>query len=334
MNTVIYGAGSIGCYLGASLHAAGQTVTLLGRERLGEQIRSAGGIKISDYLGRQQTLTDVPYSTDPGVLAKADTVLVTLKCLAMEHAAEQLARFCRPGCRIVCLQNGLGSDVVVRQQCPDAKILRGIIGFNIVTQGAHFHRGTEGDIHIEYDAALVQLQTAWQQQGLHCELDQDFDAISWAKLQLNLNNVINALSDLPLKTQLEQRGYRRVLSMAMQELLEVAAAKNIHLARLTPLPATWLPALMVLPDWLFKRLAQRMLAIDPQARSSMWEDLQHQRPTEVLFINGAVVSEGQREGINVPVNQALTQLMWQVEHGQRAAGLTAEELLNWVQATH
>ncbi|WP_157729849.1 2-dehydropantoate 2-reductase [Bacterioplanes sanyensis] len=327
MRIVVYGAGSIGCYLGASLHSAGLDSVLLGRERLQQVLEQHGAIELSDYQGAQQRVTDVPYHTDPKVLAQADIVLVTLKCLAMEDAAQQLANYCRPATRVVCLQNGLGSDLAVRQQCQGLKILRGIVGFNVVGDGAHFHRATEGDVHMEHDPLLMPIQHAWQRQGIACELNSEFDRIAWAKLQLNLNNVINALSDLPLKAQLEQRAYRRVLAMAMQELVDVAQAKGIELAQLTALPATWLPKLMNVPDWLFKRLAKRMLAIDPEARSSMWEDIQHGRPTEILFLNGAVASEGEQEGIATPVNHALARLMWAVEQGKRPTGMSGPELL-------
>jgi 2-dehydropantoate 2-reductase len=332
MQIVIYGAGSIGCYLGGCLQATGLKVTLLGRPRLQQLIEQQGAIELSDYQGRALTWQAPDYSTDPKVLKRADLVLVTLKCLAMEDAAEQLAQYARTGIRVVCLQNGLGSDEAVRRQCPDLTVLRGIVGFNVVADGHHFHRGTEGAIHLQHDPALAQLQHAWQQQGLECHLEEDFDSVAWAKLQLNLNNVINALSDLPLKTELEQRRYRQVLALAMQELALVAQAKGIALARLTALPPAWLPKLITSPDWLFKRLAKRMLAIDPKARSSMWEDLQQGRPTEVLFLNGAVTAAGAEEGVATPVNQMLTQLMFEVERGQRQTGISAAELWQKVEA--
>ena len=57
----------------------------------------------------------------------------------------------------------------------------------------------------------------------------------------------------------------------------------------TPLPMRWIPALLCMPDALFRRVFGRMLAIDPLARSSMQDDLDAGRLTEVDWLCGEVV---------------------------------------------
>jgi len=44
-------------------------------------------------------------------------------------------------------------------------------------------------------------------------------------------------------------------------------------------------------------------------RSSMGQDVDNKRQTEISAINGAVVKEAQKLGINVPVNQTLAALV-------------------------
>ncbi|UXD88636.1 2-dehydropantoate 2-reductase [Thalassolituus hydrocarboniclasticus] len=327
MHIVVYGAGSIGCYLGAALHLEGLSVTLLGRPRIQEEIKQAGGIHISDYIGGDQLVSGISFEHKEAALAQADIVLVTLKCLAMEQAAAALAHYCRPGTRVICLQNGLGSDRVVREECPQLLVSQGIVGFNVLHQdNGHFHRGTDGAVHLSDDDAFMPIRDAFLEQQIPCLLERDFQSVAWGKLQLNLNNAINALADIPLKQELEQRGYRRVLSCAMKELATVAAKKGISLARMTALPPALLPGLINSPDFLFHRLAKKMLEIDPQARSSMWEDLQQKRLTEIHFLNGAVAAEGEKLGVPTPVNRTLCRLIHEVESGKRQQGLSPREL--------
>ncbi|MDX1757908.1 MAG: ketopantoate reductase C-terminal domain-containing protein, partial [Marinobacter sp.] len=83
-------------------------------------------------------------------------------------------------------------------------------------------------------------------------------------------------------------------------------------------PMRWIPRVMRLPDWLFTRLAKKMLAIDPLARSSMWEDLEAGRPTEVDWINGEVVRLADSLGRQAPVNARLTQLVHDCERQRRS----------------
>ena len=103
--------------------------------------------------------------------------------------------------------------------------------------------------------------------ALELQLRDDMPAVQWGKLLLNLNNPINALSGLPLREQLLDRGYRSLLAPMQQEALNALRHAGIHPARVTPLPAAWLPHLLRLPTPLFRFLAARMLRIAPQARS-------------------------------------------------------------------
>ena len=66
---------------------------------------------------------------------------------------------------------------------------------------------------------------------------------------------------------------------------------------------------------MFKLLANKMLAIDPLARSSMWEDLEAGRKTEVDYINGEVVQLAAQLNRQAPVNQKLIDLIKAAEDG-------------------
>jgi len=73
------------------------------------------------------------------------------------------------------------------------------------------------------------------------------------------------------------------------------------------------PAILRLPDFLFRRLAGKLLAIDPLARTSMWEDLQAGRPTEIDYLNGEVVRLADSLDRPAPVNTKLVQLIREAE---------------------
>jgi 2-dehydropantoate 2-reductase len=129
--------------------------------------------------------------------------------------------------------------------------------------------------------------------------------VQWAKLLLNLNNAINALSNRPLKEELSQHAYRLCLAMAQKEALALLKRAGIRPAKVTLLPASWIPRVLGVPDVLFERLGRTMLTIDPLARSSMSDDLAMGRTTEIDWINGEVVRLAQRLEQTAPVNERL-----------------------------
>lgn len=113
----------------------------------------------------------------------------------------------------------------------------------------------------------------------------------------------------------------------MNELLQVTQAKQLNLPKLTKLPVTWLPYLIKVPDFLFTRLASSMLEIDPEARSSMWEDLNVGRHTEIDIINGVVVEKAKEFGVNTPVNSALCSLIKTAETTTPLKNLSANDII-------
>jgi 2-dehydropantoate 2-reductase len=324
----VLGAGSIGAYVGGALIAAGGDVTLIGRARMREQV-ALHGLTVSDMDGRNTALsaTQVHYTEDPATLAGTSLVLVTVKSADTEAIAQLLAQHAAPDALIVSLQNGIGNADVLRRALPGRTVLAGMVPFNVVQlPESRFHRGTEGSLMVEASPALAPWLPMFEAAGLPLVQRSDFVAVQWGKLLLNLNNPVSALSGVPLKTQLSDRNYRRCLALLIDEALHALDAAGIVPAQIGKVAPSRMPRLMRLPDWLFKRIAAAALRIDPEARSSMWEDLQAGRRTEVDYLNGAVVALAEKAGLDAPANRRIVALVHDAEQG-RAGGMKGKELL-------
>jgi len=313
----IFGAGSIGCYIGAWLIRAGVDVVLIGRERLRDEV-AAHGMQVSDVDGQRFRLapSEVRIATDSAALADCDLVLITVKSADTEMAAAALARLpAHPTRRVISFQNGLRNADQLRLSLPGVTVIAGMVPWNVLWKaGARFHRGTSGELMI--DAHVGDAQTAadlFNHAGLDTLLRKNIGAVLRGKLLLNLNNPINALSGLPLRQQLANRGYRRILAALMREGLMVMRAARVLPAKAARLAPRWVPWVLDLPDAIFMRVASSMLKIDPQARSSMWEDLQRGRVTEIDYINGEIVRLAATAGVDAPMNRALVELMHKIE---------------------
>ena len=324
----VLGAGSIGAYVGGALIAAGADVMLIGRARMCEQV-ALHGLTISDMDGRNSSLSaaQVHCGEDPAELAGAALVLVTVKSADTEGVAHLLAQYAAPDALVVSLQNGIGNADVLRRALPGRTVLAGMVPFNVVQlPGSRFHRGTEGSLMVEASPALAPWLPMFEVAGLPLVQRTDFVAVQWGKLLMNLNNPVNALSGLPLKAQLSDRDYRRCLALLIDEALHALAAAGIAPAQIGKVPPTRLSRLMRLPNWLFTRVASSALRIDPEARSSMWEDLQAGRRTEIDYLNGAVVALAEKFGLDAPANRRIVALVHQAQQG-KDGGIRSRDLL-------
>lgn len=325
----VYGAGSIGVYLGGRLLAGGSEVTFVGRERMGGLLREHG-VVLSHYSGHRWLAAPhrIDYATEAAAAASAALVLVTVKSAATAEAAAELAAVLRPGVPVISFQNGVGNADVLRAALPNNPVLAGMVPFNVVERGpGAFHQGTAGELEVQRAPALQPFLADFSQAGLPLVQHDDMLPVQWAKLLLNLNNAINALANRPLKEELEQRAYRQCLAMAQREALSLLSAAGIRPARLTPFPPHWLPRLLALPDAWFERLGRRMLTIDPLARSSMSDDLAAGRKTEIDWINGEVPRLADRLGRKAPVNARLCQLVRDAEQAKTRPSWSGAELL-------
>ena len=328
MNFIVLGAGAIGCYVGGRLAAQGHAVCLVGRPSTLDLVAQQG-LRVSDLEGLDQqvpptalrcvrTLADALAEAPPAppgrhsggaYLSPPTLVLLCVKSGATEAAAHELAAACTPGTTVISLQNGVDNVAHVQAIAPALQVLAGMVPYNVVLRGAHVHRATAGHLQLQRDAVTERIAPLFNAAGLATTLPPDIRAVQWGKLLLNLNNPVNALSDLPLRQELLDRDCRRVFAALQTEALRVMARAGITPAQVTAVSPTLLPHVLRLPNWLFTRLAKRMLQIDATARSSMWDDLEAGRVTEIDALCGAVVRLAAQQGMAAPLNARMCELL-------------------------
>ena len=323
----IAGAGSIGCFVGGMLAASGRGVALLARRRVQAEIE-ANGLRLTNFDGSEQRLDEsqLTLSDDPQIFREVGTVLVTVKSADTTAMADIIAKHAPPDVVVVSLQNGVGNVSVLRDRLPGRRVLGGMVPFNVVGLGeGRFHRSTSGDIVIEQDEAATFEKLSVP--GLNMRATADIEGVQWGKLIVNLNNALNALSDIPLRKQLSQRAWRRLSADQMAEGLAAIRAEGIRPVSPTPLPAGWMPSLLRLPDAIFELVLGRTMKIDPEARSSMWEDLQRGRHTEIDYLQGVITGIADRRGLKAPLSRRIVELIKQAEAaGKGSPGLTPEQI--------
>jgi 2-dehydropantoate 2-reductase len=323
----VAGAGSIGCFVGGMLAAGGRHVALLARPRVIRDIEG-NGLRLTSFEGFDRTIasTALTLSEDPQIFSDAGVVLVTVKSADTAGIADLIAQHAPADAVIVSLQNGVGNVAMLREKLPGRRVLAGMVPFNVIARGpGQFHRATSGDIVIEHDdAGTAQRLSA---PGLKMLATDNIAGVQWGKLLVNLNNALNALADLPLRRQLAQRAWRRLFADQMAEGLAAIKAEGIRPVSSTPIPASWTPHLLRLPDAIFEAILGRAMKIDPQARSSMWEDLQRGRRTEIDYLQGVITGIADRHGLQVPLSRRVVALIKSAEAaGNGSPALTPEQV--------
>lgn len=318
LRVAVMGAGSIGCYVGGRL-AKTCDVTLIGRRDAMDAIAQRG-LTLGSPGQPSETIPagTIAVTTTVDGAHGADVVLVTVKSASTTEAGRELAPVLAPGAMVISFQNGLHNATRLRASLESRgmanAVLAGMVAFNVVQPAAATYlRATSGEVMVERHEGTAAFLEAADRAGMPIRARDDMREVQHAKLLMNLNNAVNALSGLPLKEELGQRDYRRVLALCQEEGLTVFARKGVAPARLGPIPPEATVRLLRCPDPVFKALAASSLKVEATARSSMADDLALGRRTEIDELQGEVARLGAEHGIPTPACDRIVGLVRKAE---------------------
>lgn len=288
----ILGAGSIGCLFGACLRRAGVDVTLIARADGAAALRARGGVTLQTDSG--SALVAVPGVAAAALAGPVRQLLICTKAHQSAAALASIQPALAADAVLVLLQNGLGVREQLQPLLPQATILHAVS-----TEGAYqherFHVVHAGRGHTLLGAldGAAQARAHAAAASLRCELAlravTDIGAHLWRKLAVNcVINPLSALHGCRNGELLQQPGIETSVAALCAEVSAVAAADGQALA-----PAALAAA------------AFEVMRATAANRSSMLQDLEQRRRTEIDFINGHVVALGARFGIDCPANRRL-----------------------------
>lgn len=314
---LIAGTGALGSVFGALLRGAGHEVTLLGRAvHLGEVSRA--GLHIDGIWGEHhahgfQVVTDAATVGDV-----FDAILLTVKSYDTSAVARAVASRLAPGGVCISFQNGLGNAEAVAEVVGPERVLaaRVIFGAEVVAPGwarvtvyadpvlvGTWPPGTESGAPVARQW-VARLAAA----GIPTEFTDDIAAALWGKVLYSAAlNPLGALLGVHYGALGEDPNTRAIMDAAIAEAFSVAMAERVALPWSTAAEYGGV-------------FYGRLLPSTYHHRSSMLQDLERRRPTEIDAISGAVWRRGRARGILTPVNELLTRLVHarEVLGGERA----------------
>lgn len=296
VKVVVLGAGAIGCAYGYQLSAR-HDVTLVGSAAHMAAVRE-NGLRIEGSIARGtfplKAVTALT-SIEPGTL-----IILTTKVNSTVEAITPLVPLLHPSVTILCTQNGLYSERLVRDLVGDRAVtLRAItqVGGILREPGVVEHT-VAGYTLVEAHERAAAVAAVLSECGLDGRVIPDMKVAMWRKVVFNcVINPITAITGSTVGGIVDPK-LAPIKRLVIEECLAVAAADGV----------TFDDDFMALIDQVFGSAA---------TIASTLQDLQKGRRTEIDHLNGAVVALGLEYGIACPVNAALTTIIKQLETGAR-----------------
>ena len=300
MKIVMMGPGAMGSLFGGLLARAGEELWLVGY--LEEQVDTIRSVGLTfEEKGKTKI---IPMNATPDVtsIGKADLVIFFVKTYDTEKAVSDALVLEKEDTIFLTLQNGLGNEEVICKQVDPKKVILGVTGHGatLLRPGHIRHAGWGktfiGELDHRITDRAIQIAQMFSRAGIETEVSSNIHENVWGKLLVNVGiNALTALTGFKNGQLLDYPETMRLMEKLVIEAAEVAKRKGIHIEEN--------PVDRVL----------RAAEATRENRSSMGQDFDHRKITEIDAINGAVVREAQRLGIPVPYNRAVTDLVKAIE---------------------
>lgn len=310
MKFAIVGAGAIGAFLGAMLAKAGEDVTLIAR---GPHLRAMQehGVRVRGEIG--DFAVNAKATDDPATIGAVDVVIITLKAQSLPTMAPHLAPLIGEGTSIITAQNGFpwwyfyghggewdGMSLesvdpggAIRQNIDPHRVIGCVVypSTTLVEPGIVWHiEGTRfaiGELDGSKTDRCRTIADAFIKAGLRCPVRSNIRHDIWVKLMGNVAyNPISALTHATLIEIVQCPETRELAGTIMSEVDSVARKLGIEIG---------------------VTIEQRLEGAEKVGhhKTSMLQDIEAGKPTELEAIVGAVIELGEKLGLSMPATKSV-----------------------------
>ena len=301
----IFGAGAMGAaYAGLFTDNSDLYVCFAAR---GERFERLDGTVIN-VNGRDY---QIPVVHPDRVDQPFDLVLVALKHHHLAASVlDDINALTGPDTLVLSVMNGLESEKLLGHACGRTKIVPAIaVGIDAVHENNRFTFANPGKIIFGNDPGLANandtgrlehIKTALDQGGIPNEISPDILRTMWWKFMINVGvNQASAVLGAPYAVFQNQPEARALMVSLMKEVVTLARHRGINLE------------FGDIDQWM-----EMLYALSPEGKTSMLQDMEAQRKTEVEIFAGAVEAMGKEDAIPTPVNSTFFNLIRVKEKAQ------------------
>ncbi len=301
MKITIVGAGAMGCLFAAFLSKSKEEVWILDKDKERASQINQQGIIVEGISGNWQV--SVKATADVKEIEKADLLIICVKSYDTKFAVTAIKSLISDQTSVLTLQNGIGNIEIIGEVVGQEKVIGGItnMGATLLDVGHIRHAGRGETVIGRIDGKILveirSIREIFNKVGIETRISRDIKGFLWSKLLINAGiNALTAVTRLKNGSLLDFEGTRKIMRMAVTEGIKVAKRKRIKLIYDDPLAKV-----------------EAVCEATQGNVSSMLQDVLRKKRTEIDFINGVIVRQGQELGIPVPVNSLLVDLVKTIE---------------------
>lgn len=241
-----------------------------------------------------------PSNREAAFQGPADLMIIACKYPALEDALSVAAEFAGPQTLVLTVLNGLLSEASAIRALGEDRVLHAFcMGIDTVKHADRVDYRNIGRIVLgavpqgPEDPRVRRAGEILEEAGIPYEIPQDILAMMWKKFMINVSgNQLSAILELNYSYFQKDQDLQALLRAVMLEVVSLAQMKGINLTE------------AAIDEYL-----NHVKKHDPKGKTSMHQDIEAGRPTEVELFAGHMLAMGEELGIDMPYNRMLYHLI-------------------------
>lgn len=294
----VVGAGALGAAYAGLLHDMDRDcVSFVAAGERCERLRKEGvSVNGKHYA--------IPVLAPEDASPPADLVIVAVKHYHLDEAIRDMKSRVGEGTVLMSLLNGIDSEARLGAAYGMENVLYALnMGIDALREGNRVTYTTQGKIFFGEERnpvvtdRVARVQALFDRAGIVYETPPDMVRILWWKFMVNVGiNQASAVLRAPYAAFQEEKEARDLMHSAMGEVIAIAGKAGVRLSE---------------ED--MKEFDKVLARLGPRGKTSMLQDVEAGRKTEVDMLAGTILALGERYGVATPVNRRLFEAIRKLE---------------------
>jgi len=297
-NVYIAGLGAIGASFAASLYEMDpECVRIIAdKERIARYRKDGVTVNGKAY--------DFRYIEVGEKAACADLLIISVKNHHLQQVINDVRNYVGPDTVILSLLNGISSEEIIGAQLGMEKLLYAFcVATDAVRIGTDVSFSKLGTIvfgekvNTSYSERVKAIIELFERAGIPYSVPEDMMRELWWKFMLNVGvNQTSAVLKAPYGVFQKIKEVRELMRMACREVLALSKKVGVNLSEND-----------------IEEFLRIIDGLSPEGKTSMLQDVEAGRKTEVEIFAGTVIALGQKYSMETPVNDMLYKMIRTLE---------------------
>jgi 2-dehydropantoate 2-reductase len=264
--------------------------------------------RISKYRSQGLIINNKEYNFNyilPEVTGEwADLIIVSVKYHHLDQAIHHMKNFVGPHTIILSLLNGISSEEIIGKEFGMDKMLYGMcVGIDAVRENNKIRFSSTGKvnfgerINLTHSPRVAAIKEIFESAKIPYNIPEDMIRTLWWKFMVNVGiNQVSAVLRAPYDIFIKVKEARELMEAAMKEVIELSNKVGINLTE---------------DD--IEEFNKVLRTLDPQNKTSMLQDVEAGRKTEVEMLGGQVCEMGKKYGVDTKINRTLYNIIKSLE---------------------